>query len=124
MRERSLNSAPARVTQKAKARFATSPLLKLEPRGSGDYARLTEMAQITARALSRNASGAQRRPVEHVRGILRRHAPRCQLAENARRIADAEIERVELRRVAAVDVVNRAATHMLPVEIEKRADDL
>src|SRR6185437_8779199 len=81
------------------------------------------MAQITAGTLARDAARAQRRPVVYIARVICRDAPCGHSAQDFRGVAGTDIKDVVLRRVGAVDVVDRAAAYMLPVEIEKGAED-
>src|ERR1035441_9030697 len=95
--------------------------LKLEPHRGRDQPRLAQVRQIAAAALSRDAAGAQGGPVMHIGQVVCRDPPGGQYSHRLGGVADAEIEGVVLGRVGAVDVVDRAASYMLPIEIQEGA---
>src|SRR5271165_1615794 len=114
--------------QRAASQMPTSffgrifPRLKLHSHRSQHQARLAEMAQIAPGALPRNAARTQSRPVVHIRDVVGRDAPRGrQPFENSPGISEADVERVVLRCVRAVDVIHRAASYVLPIETQEHA---
>src|SRR5580704_5833986 len=98
-------------------------VLKVEPHRSGDQPWLAEMPEIAAGTLPRDAAGTQGRPIVYIAGVIRRDPPSGRFSHDFGGVADAEIEDVVLRCVGAVNVVDRPAAYMLPIEIKVGAED-
>src|SRR5689334_7660209 len=98
--------------------FIPSPL-KVKTHGSRDQPWLSKVSEITPSALPCDASGTERRPVVQVGRIARRDTPGRCFSKEGCRIPDTEIENIVLRRIRAIDVVDRPPADVLPVEIQK-----
>src|SRR5579872_390570 len=98
-------------------------ILEIESHRGGYQSSLSQVAQITSGTQSCNAAWAERRPVVYIARVIRRDTPSGHFAHDLSGVAGAEIEDVVLRRVGAVNVVHRAASDVLPVEVQVGTED-
>src|SRR5436190_4086841 len=90
----------------SRIRLIMPPPLKGVTHRCRDEPRLSKMSEITARALPGDTSWTKCGPVVRVRRIADGDAPRRHFSQNRRRITNADVENIVLRRIGAVDVVH------------------